>query len=237
MAPKYESLQAILEEAGLSHAVLAEEPNGTVDGSNKAFTTDHKPLTDSNYDDVVDATDLRVYVDGVPVAVTSIDAAYGIITLAAAPTVDAEVRIDYRYSPIPSTMVAQRRNEAQNWLNGKMKGIDPASPYTGAFNDVDNPINDTVREICRSYAAAMLLIRDYGYNQDTEGTSKDGFYRLKLVTGDSRNPGLIGDFIASGGVGGAGNNSIDEDDVVVESSGDLFGDFDGGQRPNSDCDW
>ena len=96
----YTTLQDILEEAGLAHDVHGEVASGTVDGANKIFTVANKPLTDSNYDDEVTIDDLKLYYDGVPVTITSVDVAFGIITATTAPEVGVEVTVDYRYSAI-----------------------------------------------------------------------------------------------------------------------------------------
>jgi len=235
----YESLQAILEEAGMSHQELSETPYGTADGSNKTFTTAHKPLSDQNYDDVVDKDDVLVLVNGSPVTVESVNAQTGSITLAEAPANGAEIIVEYRYSSIALRYVEQLRREAEDWVNKKMAPVDPCAPYTGVFNPGEGGtlISATVQAIVRIYAAAQLLIRDYGYNQDTELTSKDGYKKLALVVGDKDTTGLINDFIGAGGVCGGDDADFEAGgvgNVVADSAGDLFGPFDGEKRPGSE---
>lgn len=241
MAIKYETIQAILEEAGLSHQQLAETPYGTTDGTNKAFTVSRKPLADSNYDDAIDANDVLVLVNGNPAEVDSVDILKGIITLKNAPAEGASVLIDYRYTPIPLNMAEQRRAEAQQWVDDAMKLAGDCAPYdvdvTSTGNDAKLP-HPTIRAITRYYAAAQLLIRDYGYNQDTEDTSKDGFKKLEIVAGTKKEPGMLDKFISTGGVCGGTGSQAALGDVVASSDGDLFGDFPGDrQRPNSDECW
>lgn len=241
----YESLQAILEEAGLSHVQLSEVPHGVVDGTNKVFTISQKPLTDRNYDDVVDVTDVFVLVNGSPATVSAIDATNGVITLQAAPAANAEVLIDYRYSPIALTTVDQRRTEAQDFINSQMVTVDPCAPYTGVFNPTGGQtlIDNNIRQMVRIYAAAMLLIRDFGFNQDTELTSKDGYKKMELVTGAWNHgkfePGMLDGFMKIGGV--CGGDAADATTgglggVLTDSSGDLFGVFDASTPPRSEFD-
>ena len=238
---KYESLQAILQEAGMSHRVLAEVPYGTIDGSNKAFTTQHKPLSDGNHDDVVTDADVLVLVNGTPATVSEIDAVNGVIELTAAPAEDATITVDYRYSSWSLAELANLRAEAQQYVDDQLARAGDCAPYTSfdaTSTDEDKAVHPTVRAITRMYAAALLLTRDYGYNQDTELTSKDGFYKLKMVTGTKNEPGMIQRFIESGGVcGGTGSDSDIDTDMGADSAGDLFGEFDGGTaRPDSDTD-
>ncbi len=238
---KYETLQAILQEAGMSHRVLAEVPYGEANGTNKIFTTQHKPLSDGNHDDGVTGTDVLVLVNGSPATVDTVDDVNGIITLTTAPANDATVTIDYRYSSWSLTELANLRAEAQQWLDDRMASVGDCAPYT-AYDatsvDPDAAVHPTVRAITRMYAAALLLTRDYGYNQDTELTSKDGFKKLELINGTKNEPGMIQQFIASGGAcGGTGTDGTLDTDLGADSAGDLFGTFDdNGLRPDSDTD-
>lgn len=229
MAAVYITLQEALEEAGLHHVQLGDAALGTVDGSNKAFSLDHKPLVDWNYDDEVTIDDMKVYVDGVPVVASEVDARFGTFELTKAPDAGAAVTVDYVYSPVPLEYVKKLRAEATAWINNQMEQVDPCAPY-GKYN---RPIPGTVTELCRNYVAARLLIREYGYNQDIEGTSKDGYKRLEQVKAD------LMEYMKSGGECG---DSGDDDagvsgvgGVSSSSDGDLFGRFDGGRYCGDDC--
>lgn len=226
----YESLQAILEEAGLSHAVYAEEPSGVVDGDNKLFTVASKPLSDSNNDDEISIADVQAYVDGTPVSTALVDTQFGIITLTDAPAVGTKVSVDYRYSAVSLDFVSKLRDEAEAWINTRMRGIDPCAPY-GVGEEV---VPAEVRNLCRNYAAAYLLIRDYGFNQDIEGTSKDGYKRLSEVRKSLTEYALAGGNCGEGSDGGSDGAT---GDIEVCSEGNLFPKFDEGTRPNSDGDW
>lgn len=168
----YETQQAVREEAGLQSQVLAEQPSGTVNSSNTAFVTNFKPLVDRTYSDSVTTADLTAYVNSSSVAITSIVAATGTVTLTAAPTTGTTVTIDYAYSPLQDTYVANVIAEAQDFIDTKMQDLDTV-PYT--------TVPATIRKICRVYAAGLILTRDYGFQADTEGTSKDGYRKIKLA--------------------------------------------------------
>lgn len=211
----YTTLQDILEEAGLSHKILAEIPNGGVDGDNKQFTVSYKPLTDANYDDEVTADDLRVYYDGVPADVDTVDAEYGTITMTTAPAEGVVVTVDYRYAPVTLEFVSKRRDEAQALVNKRMKSIDSCAPYGEGGKDVPK----IVQNIARQFAAAWMLIREYGYNQDTEGTSKDGYKRLEVAEA------MLEEYAKNGGecgIDGDGSPSSSLHSIGVRSDGDLF---------------
>lgn len=169
----YESKQSILEEAGFSQIVTGEGSSnglsGTANGSNTIFTVSHIPLTDSNYDDMVDATDVVAYVNSSVVAVTSVNVDTGGITLAAAPANGAVVTINYRYSPITDQAVSQVQDEAGDLVDDRLLTID--HPATSA----------TIRKIVRWYAAGLLLARDYGFQSDTQQTSKDGYKKMEIA--------------------------------------------------------
>lgn len=225
MAQIYETLQSILQEAGMSHRVLAEVPYGVADGSNKAFTVSRKPLSDGNHDDKVDRDDVFVLVDGVPAEVDEVDEVNGVIELVSAPAENAKITVDYRYSSWTMAELAKLRAEAQQWLDDIMKQAGDCAPYTSydaTSSEASAEVHPTVRAITRMYAAALLLTRDYGYNQDTELTSKDGFKKLEMINGTKDEPGMIQKFIASGGACGNTGPVSADDGVQVASDGDLF---------------
>lgn len=201
----YETKQAILEEAGLSLIVLGEVLSGSVNASNKTFTTTYGPITDSNDDDSIDNTDVTVYVDGVSVPVAAVNETTHTITLVTAPAAGTTVTADYRYSNITDAYVEKIREEAEDWINSAMDAIDPV-PYT--------TVPARVRQLTRQYAAANLLIREYGMNQNTDGTSKDGYNRLKQAQA------ALDKYIAIGGSTGLSDVSAAEVEVYAEP--DIF---------------
>jgi len=205
----YVTKQAILEEAGLSNPVLAELVSGAANGTNKVFTTTYKPLIDANYDDEVDPYDVTLYVNGVPVDVASVDATSGTITAITAPVSGDEVTADYRYTPVLDQYVQDVRDEAEDWINTEMDSVDPL-PYT--------KVPPTIRKIARVYAAGMLLSKDYGYQRETDGTSKDGMARMKQAEA------WLAKYITIGGSTGLSN--VSGTGVEVSSDPDLFDHYD-----------
>ena len=114
------------------------------------------------------------------------------------------------------------------WIDKSLEGVDPCAP-AGKYG---REIPGRVVELCTNYAVARLLIREYGFNQDIEGTSKDGYKRLEIVKQDMQ------EFVKSGGVCGAGSDDLSAGlgAVGARCDGDLFGDFpDRRRRHNDDC--
>jgi hypothetical protein len=166
----YVTKQAILEHAGLQHRQTGAELAGLANGTNTVFTTEKKPIVDSNYDDAVTTADVIVYVNGSPVTVSSINAVTGAFTLAAAPVNGSVVTADYSFSNVTETEITQAREDAEDAINDVMGDIDTV-PY--------ETVPATVRKIAKWYAAGLLLSRDYGFQSDSEETSKSGRAVLK----------------------------------------------------------
>lgn len=117
-----EADRAILRLATLE--VYDEELSGDIDGSNKIFTTEHKPIADIDFDKDVDKDDVTVYLvdydaEENPVAteteVSAVNARDGIVTLTTAPTTsnaEVGVYIDYRYykGPVDYDMLTLAAN-------------------------------------------------------------------------------------------------------------------------------
>lgn len=223
----YTTLQDILEEAGLHHVENGVGLNGAVDGVNKVFTTDRKPITDRNFDDAVTVDDFVVFVDGTPVKAVKVDPAFGVIELEKAPKADSVITIDYSYASVPLRVVEKARLAAMEWINKNMSAVDPCAPYN---REEGKPIPGKIAELCMNYAAARLLIREYGYNQDIEGTSKDGYKRLETVKED------LQEFMKSGGVCGesSSDSTIGLGSISAYCDGDLFGRFSGTSRIHGD---
>lgn len=226
----YTSLQDIYEEAGLAIAAYGENAIGEADGTNRVFTVHNKPLIDTNSDDDITKDDVQVYVNGSPVAVTSVDSTFGNITLTVAPAAEAIVTVDYRYSAVNMDYVSKLRDEAEQAVNNRMKLVDSCVPY--GEGDKDVPV--TVRNLTRQFAAAWLLIREYGFNQDIEGTSKDGYKRLETVKE------ALEEYAATGGeCGSDGDNTpgTGAGAFRASSEGDLFPQPDFDDLPRPEKDW
>lgn len=209
------SLQEILEEAGFHHVQNGVGLFGETDGNNTVFVADRKPLTDNNYDDRVTAKDLTVYVDNIPVDIASVDAKTGVIRLVDAPEEGSTVTADYVYTVVSDEYIKKIRKAAEGWIFMALRNAKLCSSMGDAVFD-----SGLVAEMCRNYAAARLLIREYGYNQDIEGTSKDGYKRLEQVQAD------LEKFIQNGGDCG-GNDDLDDSSasngrMLATSDGDFF---------------
>jgi hypothetical protein len=168
----YASVQAIRESAGLLSRSENETPNGTVDGSNKSFTVKRRPIVDSDYDDDVTVSDVQARVNGSSVVVSSVDATTGVFVLAAAPTAGQKVTVDYRFSPLTDDYVSGKQQEADSWVDMKIK------PYVAIPL---NPIPGILSTVAEMYAAGLILTKDWGNRNDTELTSKDGNQKLKTA--------------------------------------------------------
>jgi hypothetical protein len=174
----YSSLQDIREESGQQHLVRLENPSGLVNGSNTIFTVGRTYIVDRNYNDTIDvgvSGDVIVYDDNVAVSVASVDTTTGVITLTAAPVTASVIKISYAYSLLSDAAVTKYRNEAISWVQRKLSGIIDYTVWT------DTTIPDEIKTIVRNYAAAWILIKDQGFNTDTENSSKDGYKRLTIA--------------------------------------------------------
>ena len=174
----YSSYQDIREEAGHQHLNKLEALSGLANGSNKIYTASRTYIVDSNYNDALDvgaSGDVVVYVNDVPVAVESIDANTGAITLVNAPANGATVLGTYYHSSLNDTKVDKYRKEAIDYVQRKINGIIDF----GAWTDATAP--PIIKTIVRIYAAGLILIRDHGLNADTENSSKDGYKRLSTA--------------------------------------------------------
>lgn len=174
----YSSLQDIREESGQHHLVRLENPSGLVNGSNTIFTVGRTYIVDRNYNDTIDvgvSGDVIVYDDNVAVSVASVDTTTGVITLTAAPVTASVIKISYAYSLLSDAAVTKYRNEAISWVQRKLSGIIDYTVWT------DTTIPDEIKTIVRNYAAAWILIKDQGFNTDTENSSKDGYKRLTIA--------------------------------------------------------
>lgn len=106
-----EADDAILRLATIE--VYDEKLSGDCDGSNVLFTTKHKPIADTGFNESVTAADVTVYLVDydsemnevhTETTVSDVNERDGIITLETAPTTsNAEVGVfvDYRYYPMP----------------------------------------------------------------------------------------------------------------------------------------
>lgn len=181
----YATRQAIRKESGRQHRISAERPSGVVDGTNLDFYTARKYLVDRNDDDVLDASDVVAYVDGSAVPVTGVNQDNGLIQLETAPTSGQVITADYQFSELSDSDIDEVRSEAEDWLTRRVKGYIDVTKFESHL-----PITDPVKvdnypkvfsTVVKLYAAALILIRDYGSGADTDLTSKDGYKKLGVA--------------------------------------------------------
>lgn len=170
MAKPYVDKQTILKEAGLLQQVRGELLAGQTDGSNRTFLTSYGPIADRDYDDSVDPGDVTAYVNGVAVVVSTVLPDARTIRLRDAPASGAAVSVDYNYSNVDDSQVAEARREAQDMVDQVMEGVDTV-PY--------EEVPPTIRKIVKWYAAGLLLLQDYGPAEDNNQVAKNGDYRIK----------------------------------------------------------
>lgn len=173
----YSSLQDIREEAGHQHIVKTEIPSGLVNGSNTVFTVGRTYIVDRNYNDTIDVAtasgDVIVYDDEVAVSVSAVNAITGAITLTAAPVAASAMLVNYAYSVLSDIKVHKYRAEAIDYVHRKINGIIDFGAWQGA------DVPPLVHTVVRLFAGGLILVRDQGFNTDTEDSSKDGYKKIQ----------------------------------------------------------
>ena len=158
----YVSHEEVLEQAGFQFKERGEIPTGLVNSSNKDYYAAHGPFVDRNYDDVVDTTDVVVYVNGVAVSVASIVAAEGKVTLSAAPTTGAVVTIDYDWSNLDQTVVATYHTQAHDQIQSTLNVV-----YVIPLQSTGgNYVPDMVKLLEKRLTAGFLLDKEYSVGGD-----------------------------------------------------------------------
>lgn len=213
--PEYETILNILREAGFVLQVRNEIAN--INGA--VIVTAFPNLISSTADDAeADNSDVVVLVNGAKATIAELDAEEGLITLANAPQEGDTVAISYYYSPVTLDFVEVVREDAECGIYQKMKGVDPCAPYEEA-------VPYAIRMSTRLWAAGLLLAREYGYNVDTELSSKDGYRKIEEAKS------MLEELYKSGGACVDGAKVTDgqldvsggSGSVLARSEGDLFG--------------
>ena len=220
----YATRQAIRKESGRQHRKSAERPSGVVNGTNKDFYVAKKYVVDRNDDDLFTISDVVAYVDGAAVAVTAVNADTGLITLTAAPANGTVVTADYQFSELSDADIDEVRLEAESWLTGRVKGYVDVTVFVGTAPGftpfVAGNYPRTFSTIVKLYAAALILIRDYGSGADTDLTSKDGYKKLGVAK--SMLSDWLAEFIEDGGSGTkAAKATVKTDGSIFNRSTDL----------------
>lgn len=163
-----QTIKDILQEAGLYHRQLLEFN----DINSSVISLGDYILADVNGDDTVDIKDVRVLVDNKPVKVIEVDTTNVLITLENPVMTGQEVSVRFASSSVEPEYVEKIRAEALSEIISKI-------PCETAWAEDYKP---TLRYIHRLMTAGMLLVRDYGFNEDIENTSKDGYKKLELAS-------------------------------------------------------
>jgi len=184
----FSSLKKIREDSGF----LFREKQASVydvnrdqpilgDGNNTVFYTGHSPIVDTNDDEAIDDDDVVVYVNGVAVTVTTVDATQGKLTLAAAPANDAVVTVDYAWSSINDNTVLLY----QTWAYGKIVAalgrvyvMDVASSAVNP-NFADSTAAAYLESLEVALAGGKLL--QITYTEENDGFNKEGVRKEKLA--------------------------------------------------------
>lgn len=208
----YTSLHEIRREAGLVRQTTDTRVAGVADGANREFYVNQTPIIDRNNDDVVTTADVTAFVDDQPVVVSSVDAESGTVVLANPPADGADVSIAYEFSAASDSEVAKRRDNAQSWLHRRVK-----SRYNLNLVTLEN-FPDAWEDAVRLRAAGFLQISDWGTNIDTDGSSKDGYEKIKLATQ------IIDEWLKSDeGTDPNDPNAIGANSAAFASDGDFVG--------------
>lgn len=227
----YITRQDVREEAGFQHVEENGSLTGILDGNNKIFMAEHKPIVDRNYDDLTNTEDVTVYVDGAPAAVNIIDFENGVVTLETAPSEDSTPSIHYHHSQLSDRYIDSLIAQATGIVHRAFKANGIVTPFD-TDNDTHKDYYPSIQLIVKLYSAGLALTRDYGSSADTEETSKDGY--KKMSTAKSELTSLLKDLLEdplipnnqqNGGTGGV---------MVVQSKGTIFDDplsnLEGGER-------
>lgn len=161
----FESVQAILEEAGLIHR--QQNISAEIQGSH--IILNDGIIADSNYNDLVDFEDVTVFCGGEKMEVSNIDAENGVIKLANNSKNGEIANVSYNYSNVRQALVEKIRGEVLAEIRKVL-----------AISTIEQNC-DIVGYIVRIYAAGKLLVREYGFNQEITDTSKDGYRKIELA--------------------------------------------------------
>lgn len=161
----FESVQAILEEAGLIH----RQQNISTEIQGNHIILNDGIIADSNYNDLVDFEDVTVFCGGEKMEVLNIDAENGIIELANNSKNGEIANVSYNYSNIRQALVEKIRGEVLAEIRKVL-----------AISTIEQN-RDIVGYIVRIYTAGKLLVREYGFNQEITDTSKDGYHKIELA--------------------------------------------------------
>lgn len=216
----YETIGRILSEAGFF--LLARNENVRVEKGiiSTAYGNIISKKTDVDQD--VNKDDVSVYISGDEFVVKEIDAENGRITLEDTEQTTQNAKVTYHYSPVMVSFAEVTREDVENRIRKKLSGMSGCECMKKA------DFKESLRMITRLWAAGLLQTKDYGYNVDSEETSKDGY--RKINEAKSLLNELYDECAANCGQDDVNGGAAE---VIGGDGGNLFGDFDH-RRPRGD---
>lgn len=162
----FSSLQYIRNKAGLQMVGRVESLYDSSrsepvegDGTTSVFYSEHAPLVDNNDDGSVTTSDVTVYVNGTSVAISSIDAAQGKITLSSAPANGASLAVTYAWSPSSDTDVTLARAYANGIVLSYVSKVYSTPIDSVTVNpNFDNSSAESILMECEALLAAASLL-------------------------------------------------------------------------------
>ena len=207
----YETIGRILTEAGFF--LLARNERVSVEG--KLITTAYENIVSNNTekDEDVDTDDVTVLANGETLEVSKIDATAGTIELANETTAQT-VTVTYYHSPVAVNFVEVVREDVEERIKKKMSAL-------SCWSTTDSTtIATRLRMVTRLWAAGLLQTKDYGYNADSEETSKDGYRKINEARSLLKE--LYEECAENCGQDDVNGSAAD---VIGGDGGDLFGKF------------
>ena len=205
----FATLYDIRHEAGLDKHVQDDRVTGAVDGVNTVFSSRFIPMIDRG-DDEFTVADVLAFVDGNAATVSSVEPLTGTVTLSDAPASGSTVLLDYYFGEVPDSEIEKRRKSAESWLARRVAGVYDITAVTA-----DN-FPDVWHDVIRLRAGGFLQITDYGANTDTDGSSKDGYKKIKL------SEDMLSEWIGDQNSGSGGDANSRGQAPVGVSDGNLY---------------
>ena len=168
----YENLVRILQEAGFLFFVRNEQCE--IAGDNIAVANPNLVARKCNDDHIIATVDeVTVHCGKEKLSIKDIDADQGVIVLADVPEEAVDVRVFYSYSTIELDFLEIVRDDVEGLINSKLRSLGRCANLRSAIS------MNKLRVITRLWAGGLLLSREYGYNTDSEQTSKDGYRKIQ----------------------------------------------------------
>ena len=168
----YEKLERILQEAGFLFTVRDEQCEVVGDRITVANPT---LIAKKCEGDQIEATveDVTVLNDGRETKVKEVDAEQGVIVLEQPLESNKTVSVFYRYSMIELDYLKVVRDDVEELIRAKLRNLNQCAKFK------TTEVINKLRIITRLWSGGLLLSREYGYNTDSEQTSRDGYRKIQ----------------------------------------------------------